>query len=360
MPPAAVTLAAVLLVLAVLVVGWWVWQHRRGPVTYGLPVAYGLDFSWSRPSIEAMLAAGYTFVCRYLSWSTTGKNLTRAEADSYRAAGIDIVSNWEYYADAALGGYWQGVDDATEALRQHAECGGGPDDPIYFSVDWDAQSWQWPAIADYFDGIASVLPLRRIGAYGGVSVIAALFDTGLITYGWQTYAWSYGRWDPRAQLRQVKNGIYVGGQECDRNEAWAADFGAWGQSVPPPPEGDGTVLLNAPFDPGRVDLFWVGPGGEVFHRWGPGDIDALWAGAGDTESLAGVVVPGTLTAAWTYDAAGVNLAGLGAPDDAACPYGSGQYWAMYLDRSGVCSGWGSLPGVYGPYPDMVRPQRATT
>jgi len=36
-----------------------------------------------------------------------------------------------------------------------------------------------------------------------------LFDDGKIAYGWQTYAWSYGNWDGRAQLRQRRIGGFM-------------------------------------------------------------------------------------------------------------------------------------------------------
>ena len=47
--------------------------------------------------------------------------------------------------------------------------------------------------------------------------------------GWQTYAWSYGQWDARAQLRQVLNSVSVGGSVgcCDKDVAVAADYGQW-------------------------------------------------------------------------------------------------------------------------------------
>ena len=188
----------------------------------------GIDYSWGRPRPSAVVAAGYTFVCRYVSWSTTGKNLTRPEADALRAAGLDIVTNWEYTAAEALDGYSAGVSNAREANRQALACGMPSTRPIYFSVDFDASAAQQPTINAYFDGIASVLGRNRTGAYGGYYVIDRLFDAGKISWGWQTYAWSGGNWDTRAELRQVLNGITVDGADCDRNEARAADFGQWG------------------------------------------------------------------------------------------------------------------------------------
>ncbi|GAA5194693.1 hypothetical protein GCM10023322_59740 [Rugosimonospora acidiphila] len=187
----------------------------------------GIDYAWEHPSPAAIRSAGYTFVCRYLS-RTAAKNLTRSEADSLIAAGLDIVCNWEATSNAALNGYSQGVTDAQQASTQADQCGMPAGRPIYFSVDFDASSSQQPAINSYFDGVASVLGLGRTGGYGGYNVIQRLFGAGKIVWGWQTYAWSSGHWDSRAQLRQVQNGITVGGAECDANQAMAADFGQWG------------------------------------------------------------------------------------------------------------------------------------
>lgn len=188
----------------------------------------GLDFAWApRPSVAAILAGRYRFVCRYLSWDTMGKNLTYDEARGYLNNHIAVVSNWEYNPQAASHGYGQGVSDAREAARQHAACGGPDSAPIYFSVDWNVPTNLFGTVADYFRGVASVIGLARTGAYGGYPIIKYLFDIGAVTYGWQTYAWSSGRWDSRAQLRQVLNGITVGGADCDRDVSTVDDFGQW-------------------------------------------------------------------------------------------------------------------------------------
>ena len=75
-----------------------------------------------------------------------------------------------------------------------------------------------------------MLGVDRTGAYGGIYVISSLFNAGKIKYGWQTYAWSDGQWDGRAQVRQVENGMTIAGGSCDVDEAIAADFGQWGFS----------------------------------------------------------------------------------------------------------------------------------
>lgn len=249
----------------------------------------GVDYAWGRPGLAALLAAGAHFACRYLSYNTTGKNLTRAEADRLRAAGIDPVSNWEAAGSwpEFSGGAATGARHAREAARQHTACGGPGTRPVYFSTDFnpvslaaavkprhralrtaepfddatyahalgrmhpDQPGWnvlspqeraaaedhiaanteplagQLSTIADYYRGVNGVMGLARDGAYGGKKTISYLFDAGVITYGWQTYAWSAGVWDPRAQLRQTQNGVIIGGVDCDLDSSMQADFGQW-------------------------------------------------------------------------------------------------------------------------------------
>lgn len=188
---------------------------------------FGLDYT-SGPPISAMKSAGVGFVCRYLSSVnslTQTKLLSLAEAKALSQAGMAIVSNYEWYANRAAEGYASGVADAKIAAQQHAACGGPADRPIYFSVDFDTSVTQ--AIIDYFHGVASVIGLARTGAYGPYQVIRGLFDAHAITWGWQTYAWSGGMWEPRAHIRQYKNGISLAGFSVDYNQSMQEDFGQW-------------------------------------------------------------------------------------------------------------------------------------
>lgn len=192
-------------------------------------MAFGLDYV-SGPPIAALQAAGVFFVCRYLSEvnpQTSVKLLTPEEAKSLSAAGIAIVSNYEWYAERALEGEAAGVADAKIAESQHAACGGPADRPIYFSVDFDVTANEEAQVAAYFRGVASVLGLHRTGAYGGMNAIRYLFDAGLIAWGWQTYAWSGGQWDGRAHLQQYQNGVILAGHRVDYNRSTADDFGQW-------------------------------------------------------------------------------------------------------------------------------------
>jgi hypothetical protein len=216
----------------------------------------GIDYSWGRPAPAAVKAAGYGFVCRYLSYSRTGKNLSRAEADALTAQGLLIVSNWEWFGDLRHDPEWAiygpgelGRRHAAAAAAQHASCGGPSWAPIYFSVDFDVPDYA-PSLPDtpgnaaaklgglaaYFAGVRAVLGPARVGGYGGYWAVRRLFDAQLISYGWQTKAWSGGQIDPRAHLYQEQNGIKLAGADVDVDKARSVDFGGWqvGQQAPGP------------------------------------------------------------------------------------------------------------------------------
>jgi hypothetical protein len=204
-----------------------------GESSFGLTMKQGIDYSWARPSPSGIASGGYAFVARYFDYSAGGgKNLSKSEADSLIAAGLDIVITFEDGAQNALSGYNQGVADANQAASMIGQVGMPSNRPIYFAVDFDATPADQTPINAYFDGVASVLGLERTGMYGGYWPMSRAFDAGKIKWGWQTYAWSGGNWDSRAQVRQVLNGITVAGDAncCDQDTSEADDFGQWGST----------------------------------------------------------------------------------------------------------------------------------
>jgi hypothetical protein len=226
---AACRLSVALAGLAAVGCGDGTTSERTDRVGEALTHPMGVDYSFARPSPSGLHAEGYTFACRYLSPPPNAKNLSKTEADELWAAKVDIVANFEEGATNALSGHAQGVTDAKVANGE-ANADGIPEGrPIYFSIDFDAQSGDFAAIDAYFDGVASVIGIGRTGAYGGYAIIKHLFDVGKIRWGWQTYAWSAGAWDSRAQLRQVLNDITAAGDTgcCDEDQGWASDFGQW-------------------------------------------------------------------------------------------------------------------------------------
>lgn len=195
-----------------------------------------LDYSNSRPSIDSLLAAGVTAVGRYLSPDTVNnpaKLLTASEYRDLHAADIAVFLIWETTADWMRGGKAAGA--SAVRLANHAlvdVLGPKASDPIFYAADWDVSEGDLAGpVGMCFAGLNSQAPTELIGVYGGLRVVTWAIDHGQVGYAWQTYAWSGGKWDSRAQLRQVHNGIKVGGQDVDLDEIMAAHYGQVGDSL---------------------------------------------------------------------------------------------------------------------------------
>lgn len=188
----------------------------------------GVDYAFPPiPSVASLKAAGKVFVCRYGGPGSASKQLTASERDQLHAAGIAIVANAEGTADGLKGGYDVGVAWAKSADTYFARLGLPKDRPIYLSVDFDAGASHWSAIDAAMDGAASVLGRDRVGVYGGYRVIAHLAGNGKAKWFWQCYAWSGGQWHPKAHIQQYRNGVPMGGADCDLNRAMVTDYGQW-------------------------------------------------------------------------------------------------------------------------------------
>jgi len=188
----------------------------------------GLDYSWGRPDLIQVKAAGYSFVARYLAAVGGGKEITKPEADAIRASGLGLVLVYESYAKRPMEGYAAGKYDAQVALNQARSVGFPDDRPIYFAVDWDTSEADQGAINEYFKGASEVLGAGRVGVYGSFYVVERCKASGFVTWFWQTYAWSGGQISPNAHFRQYLNGQSIGGAAVDYNETYKDDFGAWG------------------------------------------------------------------------------------------------------------------------------------
>ncbi|HLR99986.1 DUF1906 domain-containing protein [Mycolicibacillus parakoreensis] len=212
-----------------------------------------IDYAMRQIPAEAIRAAGYAGVINYVSTSRPGSNfgakpITRPYAQSLTAAGLVIVSNYQYGKPGGTApsdftrGYAGGVADARTAWKIHTAAGGGQSAPIFFSVDDDIDRHTWDTVAlPWFRGINSVLGVQRTGVYGGVDVCQWAGAAGVIgnsrtpghRWAWQTRSWSNGRRDPAAVLFQrivstaSSPGPIVGGIEVDVNDVLAADCGQW-------------------------------------------------------------------------------------------------------------------------------------
>jgi hypothetical protein len=141
---------------------------------------------------EHIRAAGYSGVINYVSTSRPGssfgaKPITRPYAESLTAAGLVIVSNYQYGKPGGTApsdftrGFAGGVADARTAWQLHTAAGGGQSAPIFFSIDDDINRDTWNTLAlPWLRGINSVLGVQRTGVYGGIKACQWAAADGVI------------------------------------------------------------------------------------------------------------------------------------------------------------------------------------
>lgn len=196
-------------------------------------MAEGVDYSFSRPDPAGLVAAGKTFCCRYLSSGSSSKDLSAAEAARLRAAGLDIVSNWERDGhQELLAGRASGQTAARQAEQQHRACGGPQTAPIYFSADFDAQIAQ---VIEFYRGAVDILGYDRTGCYGGYTIVEGLVGS-VVRWGWQTFAWSGGRRSQKAHIYQHTVDVALAGGQVDLDTSLQPNFGQWGAAAEAPAE----------------------------------------------------------------------------------------------------------------------------
>lgn len=179
-----------------------------------------LDYAWARPDPAQIKSKGYIGVLRYLAPLPNGKVIDAAEYKELQAAGLQIALNWESYGNRAREGTAAGLSDAKNALEQAQALDYAG--VIYFSVDYDAPESDQIRINQYFIACAGVIGRERLGAYGGYWPLKRLFDSGLISFGWQTVAWSGSNRESRCHLFQT--GKHDFGEDADINDVLKPDW----------------------------------------------------------------------------------------------------------------------------------------
>ncbi|GLG01580.1 hypothetical protein Alches_16200 [Alicyclobacillus hesperidum subsp. aegles] len=183
-------------------------------------------------SAAAIKAAGYGGAMRYLgNWS---KSITKAEAQSILAAGLSLGLIWE--GDPTYAGYFtpsQAVTDAQAAVASAQNIGAPAGTGIAFTVDYDAAQADMSAIVAYFAVIIAKCSPYRPGAYGGASVLDALYQAyGDKLWYWQTSAWSNGQQFTNNAMYQNTYDMVVGGVQVDVSDVYA-DPGFWHPATTP-------------------------------------------------------------------------------------------------------------------------------
>jgi hypothetical protein len=227
--------------------------------TMGGPTAAGaaaklIDFTHRQVAPDLIKSAGFDGALVYVSELRPGadfdfKPVTREYTDGLRAAGLEVVScyqygkpNWPNAPSDYTRGYEGGVADAQTAMRLHTAAGGPDSAPIFFSVDEDIDLDTWNSVAvQWYRGINSVLGVNRTGMYGHANACAWAIQDGVIgpstspghAWAWQTRAWSDGVREPAAVLYQdvivtpTDPGVILGGTSVDVDLVLAPDFGQW-------------------------------------------------------------------------------------------------------------------------------------
>lgn len=186
----------------------------------------GCDFSNSVSNTQArsIKDSGKSFVVRYLG-KPPPMGITANEVKLLHSVGLKVVLVWETTASRASEGYYAGVSDGSRALQQAHSVGMPAGRPIYYAVDFESSPGQWSAIRRYLEGVAHSTSHNQTGVYGSYGTCLA--TQGQAPFRWQTYAWSQGKWDASAQLRQYLNGVFIAGIEVDLDVAVSSDYGQW-------------------------------------------------------------------------------------------------------------------------------------
>lgn len=197
------------------------------PVEHTVPhPRAGIDYAYGEPRLVELRAAGVSFIGRYLG-GPESKIITATEAERISKGGISIVTVWETDAERVLSDHAGGKADARMA-RDQLEAAGAPRNAVaYFAIDFEAGGDEYLRILGYMQGAQEVLGFERVGVYGGYSIVHELLTNNHVRYGWQTLAWSAGRWSPHAQLRQIEIETEMAGIRCDLDRSAAVDFGQW-------------------------------------------------------------------------------------------------------------------------------------
>lgn len=203
----------------------------------------GIDYSSGRPGGAAIAAAGKQFVIRYLRYRglpDPAKALSAVEVVDLHAHGISVVANFESTATRVLDGQVAGAADGTDARVALNILGAPADMPVYFSVDFDIHlASQFAKLDAYLAGVATQLPIGRIGVYGSLRLVRHCQAAKNASWFWQASAWSGGLIAGGIHVYQYQNGQRINGASVDFDRSLQANYGQWapvgaGPSEPTP------------------------------------------------------------------------------------------------------------------------------
>ncbi|MBF5001207.1 DUF1906 domain-containing protein [Nocardia sp. BSTN01] len=198
-----------------------------------------LDYAGGVPDAAAIRAAGHAGAIRYVSdrrpgaeWMT-GKPLRASEVDALHAAGLTVVSCYQFGKGATAdwkGGLEAGKRHADRGLQLHRDAGGPDGVPIYASIDDNPTPVDFATlIAPYLAGWESVLGNENVGVYANAPTIELATVAGLGSWYWQhNWGTPKGFVHPAANLHQIEiDDRTVDGVGVDVNNILTAQYGQW-------------------------------------------------------------------------------------------------------------------------------------
>ncbi|WP_433759101.1 DUF1906 domain-containing protein [Nocardia sp. CA-135398] len=198
-----------------------------------------VDYAGGVPSAGAILDDGHLGVIRYVSdrrpgaeWME-GKPLRAKEVDQLHAAGLTIVSNYQFGKGSTAdwrGGLEAGKKHADRGLELHLAAGGPENRPIYASIDDNPTPADFATmIAPYILGWESVLGKQNVGIYANAPTIELARAAGLGSWYWQhNWGTPKGFVHPAAHLHQIEiDKRAIDGIGVDVNNILAAEYGQW-------------------------------------------------------------------------------------------------------------------------------------
>lgn len=163
------------------------------------------DYSWARPTLDALWNAGVRVVFRYLGPASWGKTITQAEYGRLIARGFEVRLVFEDTTHDASGGSAAGVANAKFALL-YVPTGYPSTGPIYMAVDESVSGQSLAVAVSYIAGASSVLGVARTGDYGDGLLIEATKAAGVAEHHWLAGAKAWPGYSTAAPTVEVLQG----------------------------------------------------------------------------------------------------------------------------------------------------------
>lgn len=181
-------------------------------------------------TLEVLKQNGVTAVARYLGYtlpSLQWKAMSKEEALLITGSGLKLVSIWERLPTSVdQFTVRQALLDARDAVVEAEALGQPHMTPILFTVDFDAQPADLPAIISYFKTLTHAVENYKVAVYGGFRVLEAIHNSGLPISGYcQTVAWQGNNGVvPYADMYQDQENTSIGHLPCDIDQCFTTSL----------------------------------------------------------------------------------------------------------------------------------------